>query len=254
MSAGRWVKALLVPMVSIWLLAGSTPAMYYGNALSYRVEALHPEYGPWRFRVGWEGYTDVTGVQASEVDLIGVYIYWEVPLGDQDPAGFGWDDDERTQSTSAAFLSSENGESHDVCPTYAWAEFTHEAAVPPLSWYPSAVVWRAAYDYEGCEEVSLGCQAGPSGGARPMGGSMWGASGLGFAVRVSTVGAGAGRAGCELSQHRWWGRGSLPSGQRRVASGRPYGCGALPARAGGGCRGRSAHPARGLRASRRSAC
>jgi hypothetical protein len=146
MSAGRLVKVLLFPMGSMWLLAGSTPAMSYGNALSFS--------GGENWSVTWEGYTYLSGVQASEVDLIGVYVYWEVPLGEQDPAGFGWDEDERSQSISAGFLGWENGESPHGCPTYAWAEFSHEAAVPSLSWYPWAVVWRPAYDAEGCEEAS----------------------------------------------------------------------------------------------------
>ena len=137
----------VVATLSLSTSAASTPTFWpWGEVWFERCSG--GELGPWSFSVAWYGSTGVSGVDAGDVQEISVDVYWEVPLGDQDPAGFGWDSNAKQFSTFVQIDSADHGESHDTAPYEVWADFDHSAALPSLNWYPWAVT--PAVDYTDC--------------------------------------------------------------------------------------------------------
>jgi hypothetical protein len=90
------------------------PSMWYTGDV--QLICGGPPDGPWTYQVDWHAQTAVTGVPAASIDEIGVQIDWEVPLGEQDPAGSGYYSNGASKATSVIILSGEIGPSDHSLP------------------------------------------------------------------------------------------------------------------------------------------
>lgn len=130
----RAMSLAAVATLALSATASSTPTFIYSGDLTCRYDAPN-------WRVDWDGITEVTGVNASDVEHISVSLWWEVLLGnDAGSAGEGYEENSKGYTTGVRILSGEGGEENQDPVSHAVGEFGHGAYVPSLNWEPWATV------------------------------------------------------------------------------------------------------------------